>query len=107
VNVEVPLGFIAPRLDEQTLSLGHPVMSPTFRCMLLSLQACNSFTGGPKVDDFRHVNKRRYPDTTWVGTDSSLITVKYADTVALDHPECPNHLAFPDGNLGCGVRKST
>jgi hypothetical protein len=68
VNVEVPLGFIAPRLDEQTLSLGGPVASPTLRRMLLSLLACNSFTDGPQVDDFRHMNKRRYPDTH-VGRD--------------------------------------
>ena len=85
MNVEVPLGFIAPRLDEQTFSLGHPEVRPAFGGTLLSLQTCSSFPGGPQVDDFRHMNKRRYLDAC-VGRDCyTLITVKYADTVALDH----------------------
>jgi hypothetical protein len=86
VHVEIPLGFIAPRLDEQTFSLGHPVLRPTLRRMLLSLQSSGSLTGGPKVDDFRHMNRRWYPDACVVGTYPQLITVNYADTVALDHP---------------------
>ena len=94
MNVEVPLGFIAPRLDEQTFSLGHPVLSPTFPRMLLSLQTCNSLTDGPEVDDFRHMNKRRYPDACVVGTDLTLITVKYAHTVALDHLEQRGYVAM-------------
>jgi len=90
VNVEVPRGFIAPRLDEQTFSLGHPEVRPAFGCTLLSLQTCSSFPGGPQVDDFRHMNKRRYPDAYVGQTDvpSSLSNTPIPwHWIILAHPE--------------------
>jgi hypothetical protein len=74
---------------EKALSLGHPELHPTFRRTLLILQSHGALTGGPKVDHFRHVNGRWYPDAcVWVGTDP-LIGFNYADTVTVDHWQIP------------------
>jgi len=74
---------------ESTLSLGHAELHPTFRRTLLILQSRGALTGGPKIDYFRHVNGRWYPDArVWVGTDP-LIGLNYADTVTVDHWQIP------------------
>jgi hypothetical protein len=85
VTVDVTPGFLTLRLDEQPFRLGPTEFRPAFCRPLLLLQTCGAFPSQPKVDDFRHVNERRYQDAcVWVGTDP-LIVLNYADTVALDH----------------------
>jgi len=82
-------GLVGPGFNEKPFGLRHPKLRPTFGCTLLFLQAGGALTGGPKVNNFRHVNDRRCPDASvWVGTDP-LIEVNYADTVALDHSGLP------------------
>jgi hypothetical protein len=85
VAVDLTPGFLTPRFDEKSLRLGHPELRPTLGRPLLLLQSCGPLPGCPEVDDFRHMNGRRYLDAcVWIGTDP-LIRVNYADTVALDH----------------------
>jgi len=80
-------GLVAPCFDEKPLSLRHPKLRSTFGRALLALQPCGTLTGGPKIDNFRHVDDRWCPDASaWIGTDP-LIEINYADTVALDHLE--------------------
>ena len=88
-------GFLPPRLDEKLLSLRPSELCPALDRTLLILQSCGSLPGGPKVDYFRHLNDRWYPDAcSWVGTDP-LIKVNYADTVTLDHVEWPRAPVSP------------
>jgi hypothetical protein len=63
VTLDVPLGLGAPRLGEKTLSLGRPELRPTLGRALLILQSYDTLAGGPQVDNFRHLNGQRYPDT--------------------------------------------
>jgi hypothetical protein len=58
--VQFTLGFLTPRLDQKTLSLGQSVQCPMFSCLLLVLQPCSPLSDDPEVDDFRHVNELRY-----------------------------------------------
>jgi len=84
VAVDLTPGLFTLRFDEKPLRLGPSELCPAFRRPLLLLQSCGALPGQPKVDNFRHVNERRYLDCVWVGTDP-LIELNYADTVALDH----------------------
>ena len=85
MTVDLTPGFLTLRFDEKPLRLGPSELGPAFRRPLLLLQSGGALAGQPKVDNFRHVNERRYLDAcVWVGTDP-LIELNYADTVALDH----------------------
>jgi hypothetical protein len=85
VTVDPTPGFLTPRLDEKPLSLGPTELRPAFYRPLLLLQSCGTLPSSPEVDNFRHLNERRYLDAcVWVGTDP-LIELNYADTVTLDH----------------------
>jgi len=85
VTVDLTLGFLTQRPGEKPLSLGPTELRPALCCPLLLLQSCGTLPGSPEIDDFRHVNERRYLDAcVWVGTDP-LIELNYADTVTLDH----------------------
>ena len=85
MTVDHTPGFLTLRFDEKPLRLGPSELCPTFRRPLLLPQTCGAFPSQPKVDNFRHLNERRYLDAcVWVGTDP-LIELNYADTVALDH----------------------
>jgi hypothetical protein len=95
VIVDLAPGFLPPRFDEKPLCLRPSEFRPVLGCTLLILQSCGSLPGGPKVDYFRHLNDRWYPDAcAWVGTDP-LIKVNYADTVTLDHVEWPRSPVSP------------
>jgi hypothetical protein len=52
-------GFVAPLLDEKTLSLGHPETRALLDGMLFGLQPSHTLSDRPKVDHFRHVNTGR------------------------------------------------
>jgi hypothetical protein len=85
VTVYLAPGFFTPCLDEKPLRLWHSELCPSLHRTLLLLQTYGPLAGCPEVDDFRHMNYRRYPDASkWIGTDP-LIWLNYADTVALDH----------------------
>jgi hypothetical protein len=85
VTVDLTPGFLTLRLDDKPLSLGPTELRPAFYRPLLLLQSCGTLPGSPEVDNFRHLNERRYLDAfVWVGTDP-LIELNYADTVTLDH----------------------
>jgi hypothetical protein len=85
VIVDLAPGFLPPRFDEKPLSLRPSELRSVLGRTLLILQSCGSLPGSPKVDYFRHMNDRWYPDAcAWVGTDP-LIKFNYADTVTLDH----------------------
>jgi hypothetical protein len=101
VTVDLTPGFLTPRLDEKLLSLGPTELCPAFCRPLLLLQSCSTLPSSPEVDQFRHVNERRYLDAcVWVGTDP-LIELNYADTVALDHDWLP---PLPGINCSRSVR---
>ncbi len=85
MTVDLTPGFLTLRFDEKPLGLGPTELRPAFRRPLLVLQTSGALPGSPKVENFRHVNERRYLDAcVWVGTDP-LIEFNYADTVTMDH----------------------
>jgi len=62
VTVDLTLGFLTLRFDEKPFPFGPAELRPAFRRPLPILQTCGALPGNPKVDDFRHVNERRYQD---------------------------------------------
>jgi hypothetical protein len=85
VTVDLTPGFLTPRLDEKSLTLGPTELRPTLCRPLLLLQSCGTLSGSPQVDNFRHFERKTVTGAfVWVGTDP-LIELNYADTVALDH----------------------
>jgi hypothetical protein len=69
VTVEVPLGFFGPRFHLCTFNLGRTELGPPFGRALLVVPSRNPLPNSPEVDDFRHVNVRRYPDACEVDRD--------------------------------------
>ncbi len=95
MTVDLTPGFLTPRFDDKSLSLGPTELRPAFCRPLLLLQSCGTLPGSPKVNNFRHVNERRFLDAcAWVGNDP-LIELNYADTVALDHSCLPPRQGYP------------
>jgi hypothetical protein len=85
VTFEFTPSFFTLRLDDEPFRLRDSKLCPTLGRALPILQTCGSLSGDPEVDDFRHVNERRYPDMPGGSGLTPLIKVNYADTVTLDH----------------------